>query len=104
LGTNKIAATAKVKWVSASTTPAFRGDMDDVAQNQGPTSRQEKIMKIAIKHLAPWLAVAAIGGAVALAPIASADTDPNTPYGTNPMSPAIFGYHTANSPQVDVPF
>jgi len=61
-------------------------------------------MKTAIKHLAPWLAVAAIGGAIALAPIASADTDPTTPYGTDPMSPAIFGYHTANSPQVDVPF
>jgi hypothetical protein len=61
-------------------------------------------MKTAIKYLAPWLAVAAIGGAIALAPIANADTDPNTPYGTDPMSPAIFGYHTANSPQVDVPF
>jgi hypothetical protein len=104
LGTNKIAASAKVKWVSASTTPAFRGDMIGVAENQGPTSRPEKIMKTAIRHLAPWLAVAAIGGAVALAPIASADTDPSTPYGTGPMSPAIFGYHTANSPQVDVPF
>jgi hypothetical protein len=61
-------------------------------------------MKTAIKHFAPWLAVAAIGGAVALAPIASADTDPSTPYGTDPMSPAIFGYHTADSPQADVPF
>ena len=61
-------------------------------------------MKTAIKYLAPWLAVAAIGGAIALAPIANADTDPNTPYGTDPMSPAIFGYHYANSPQVDVPF
>jgi hypothetical protein len=61
-------------------------------------------MKTAIKYLAPWLAVAAIGGAIALAPMANADTDPNTPYGTDPMSPAIFGYHTANSQQVDVPF
>jgi len=61
-------------------------------------------MKTAFRRLAPWLAVAAIGGAVALAPIASADTDPTTPYGTNPMSPAIFGYHTANGPQMDVPF
>ena len=61
-------------------------------------------MKTAIKYFAPWLAVAAIGGAIALAPIANADTDPNTPYGTDPMSPAIFGSHYANSPQVDVPF
>jgi hypothetical protein len=61
-------------------------------------------MKKAIKYLAPWLAVAAIGGAVALAPIASADTDPTTSYGTDPMSPAIFGYHYANLPQVDAPF
>jgi hypothetical protein len=70
----------------------------------GWVNRSEKTVKAAIKHLAPWLAVAAIGGAVALAPIASADTDPSTPYGTDPMSPAIFGYHTADSPQVDVPF
>jgi hypothetical protein len=104
LGTNGVAVSTKVKWVSASTTPAFRGDMIDVAQNKGRPSRQEKTVKTAIKHLAPWLAVAAIGGAVALAPIASADTDPSTPYGTDPTSPAIFGYHTANSPQVDVPF
>jgi hypothetical protein len=50
------------------------------------------------------LAAAAIGGAVALAPIASADTDPAVPYGTNPTSPAIFGYHTWIGDDVDVPF
>ena len=48
-------------------------------------------MTSTIRHLAPWLAAAAIGGAIALAPIASADTDPAAPYGTNPTSPAIFG-------------
>lgn len=77
----------------------------------------------AIKYVAPWLAAAAIGGAVALAPIASAathptsvaqtttpaapavtDTDPATPYGTDPESPAIFGYHTWLGDDVDVPF
>ena len=61
-------------------------------------------MRTAIKYLALWLAAAAIGGAMALAPIANADTDPTTPYGTDPMSPSLFGYHYANSPQTDVPF
>jgi hypothetical protein len=67
-------------------------------------------MKTTIKYIGPWLAAAAIGGAIALAPIASADTDPAVPYGTNPTSPYIFGYHTSNevaSPtnsELDVPF
>jgi hypothetical protein len=81
-------------------------------------------MKAKIKYLAPWLAAAAIGGATALAPIASAathpapvpstasspssvgsaGTDPSTPYGTNPMSPYIFGYHTSIGDYKDVPF
>lgn len=67
-----------------------------------------------VKFAAPWLVAAAMGAAVALAPIASAathavpapaatvqspqapasDTDPATPFGTDPESPAIFGYHT----------
>ena len=61
-------------------------------------------MKTTIKYAAPWLAAAAIGAAIALAPIASADTDPAVPYGTNPTSPAIFGYHTWIGDHVDVPF
>jgi hypothetical protein len=81
-------------------------------------------MKAKIKYLAPWLAAAAIGGAIALAPIASAathpapvpsapgsrssvgsaGTDPSTPYGTDPMSPDIFGYHTWLGDDKDVPF
>ena len=69
-------------------------------------------MRTAIKYLAPWLAAAAIAGAVALAPIAGAVSnptgpngsdpdptvpfgeDPSVPYGTLPMSPYIYGYHT----------
>ena len=80
----------------------------------------------AIKHVAPWLAAAAIGGAVALAPIASAatppapaattstgaaGTDPLVPFGTDPHSPYVFGYHTSDhdesnttNGQLDVPF
>ncbi len=61
-------------------------------------------MKTSIKYVAPWLAAAAMGAAIALAPIASADTDPAVPYGTNPTSPAIFGYHTWIGDDVDVPF
>jgi hypothetical protein len=82
------------------------------------------IMKTKITYVAPWLAAAAIGGAIALAPIASAathpapapnagtsptdvgrpGTDPSTPYGTDPMSPDIFGYHTWLGDDQDVPF
>jgi hypothetical protein len=82
----------------------------------------------AIKYLAPSLAAAAIGGAIVLAPIASAathvaptpsaatlsaptDTDPLVPYGTDPHSPYVLGYHVSNhdeanttNGQLDVPF
>jgi hypothetical protein len=80
----------------------------------------------AIKYVAPWLAAAAIAGAVALAPIAgaatpsgpttatttdSAGTDPLVPFGTDPHSPYVFGYHTSDhdeanttNGQLDVPF
>jgi hypothetical protein len=68
-------------------------------------------MKATIMHLAPWLAAAAIGGAIALAPIASADTNPAVPYGTNPHSPYVLGFHVSNHDEadqtngaVDVPF
>jgi hypothetical protein len=61
-------------------------------------------MKTTIKYAAPWLAAAAIGAAIALAPTASANTDPATPYGTNPTSPAVFGYHPWLGDDVDVPF
>jgi hypothetical protein len=91
----------------------------------GRPSKQEDIMK-AIKFVAPWLAAAAIGGAVTLAPIASAataptqsaptavgtaGTDPLVPFGTDPHSPYVFGYHVSDhdeanttNGQVDVPF
>jgi len=81
-------------------------------------------MKTTVKYVAPWLAAAAIGGALALAPIASAatpsapppaagsaGTDPLVPYGTDPHSPYVFGYHVSDhdeanttNGQVDVPF
>ena len=87
-------------------------------------------MKTTLKYVAPWLAAAAIGGAVALAPIAgaathpapiasaathpapvsSAGTDPLVPYGTDPHVPSL-GFHESNHDDadttncfVDVPF
>jgi hypothetical protein len=56
------------------------------------------------RYIAPFLAAAAIGATIVFAPIASADTDPATPYGTDPTSPAIFGYHMWLGDDVDVPF
>ena len=82
-------------------------------------------MKTTIKLVAPWLAAAAMGGAIALAPIASAastpaphsgpaaitDTDPLVPYGTDPHAPYVLGYHVSDhdeanttNGQLDVPF
>lgn len=84
-------------------------------------------MKTPIKYLAPWLAAAAVGGTVAFAPIAaaatiatpqsgpatvgSAGTDPIVPFGTDPQSPYVLGYHVSNhdeanttNGQIDVPF
>ena len=87
-------------------------------------------MKTTIKYVAPWFAAVAIGGAIALAPIASAathpapaasaathpapvssaGTDPLVPYGTDPHLPSL-GFHESNHDEanttngfVDVPF
>ena len=82
-------------------------------------------MKTTIKFIAPWLAAAAIGGAIGLAPVAAAatpapspaqpafETGPNplVPYGTNPQSPYVLGFHVSNHDEanttngfVDTPF
>lgn len=53
-------------------------------------------MKSTIKYIAPGLGAAAIGAAIVLAPIASADTNPLLPYGTNPQAPNL-GYYESNS-------
>jgi len=58
-------------------------------------------MKRIIKCVAPWVAATAVGGAIALAPIASADTNPLVPYGPNPTSPYVPGYHVDNQDEVD---
>ena len=53
-------------------------------------------MKTSIKFIAPALGAAAIGATLVLAPIASADTDPLVPYGTDPHSSHVLGYHVSN--------
>ena len=67
-------------------------------------------MKTTIKYIAPWLAAAAIGGAIALAPVASASPGPLAPYGTYPNVPSE-RYHVSNHDEanttngfIDVPF
>jgi hypothetical protein len=94
----------------------------DLVIATGATSTQETIMKNPMKFAATALAAAAIGGAVALAPIAAADTTAHTtttasgasplvPYGTNPDVPYRLGYIDSNhdeanttSNNVDLPF
>jgi hypothetical protein len=86
-------------------------------------------MKTSIKYLTPWLAAFAIGGAVALAPVAGAatytaphtavaapstvgaGTDPLVPYGTDPQVPYLLGYVNSNHDEantsngfLDLPF
>jgi hypothetical protein len=63
------------------------------------------------KYIAPALAAAGIGAAVLLAPIASANTDPLVPFGTDPHSPYVTGYHVSDhdetyttNGQLDNPF
>jgi hypothetical protein len=53
-------------------------------------------MKASIKFIAPALGAAAIGAGIVLAPIASADTNPAVPFGTNPQAPNL-GYYESNS-------
>ena len=53
-------------------------------------------MKTTIKYVAPWLAAAAISGAIALAPIAGADTNPLVPNGSDPHVPYSLGLHVSN--------
>jgi hypothetical protein len=84
-------------------------------------------MKTTIKFIAPWLAAAAIGGAIGLAPVATAATpassptpaqpafetgpDPLVPYGTDPRVPFRLGYINPNhdegnttNGELDLPF
>ncbi|MDT5079415.1 MAG: hypothetical protein QOJ80_4052 [Mycobacterium sp.] len=66
-------------------------------------------MRTTIKYRA-WLVTVSIGAAIALAPIASADTDPQVPYSPDPyvpygpqlpQSPDVFGQHPSNHDETD---
>jgi hypothetical protein len=80
-------------------------------------------MKPTMTYIAPLLAAAAVGAAIGLAPVASADPgqshampyetgpDPLVPYGTNPSVPFRLGYYNPNhdegnttNGQLDQPF
>ncbi|MUL49365.1 hypothetical protein FZI85_00220 [Mycobacterium sp. CBMA293] len=68
-------------------------------------------MKNPLKYIAPALAAAGVAGALMLAPIASADTNPLVPYGTDPHSHYALGVHVSNHDEanqtagsLDVPF
>jgi len=58
-------------------------------------------MKATVKHFVPWLAAAAIGGAIALAPIAYANISPVATYDADSSSPSSPGYHVDNQDDVN---
>ncbi|RUP31297.1 MAG: hypothetical protein EKK51_14710 [Mycolicibacterium sp.] len=58
--------------------------------------------------VAAWIAAAAIGGAIGLAPMAGAQPDPDVPYGGDEFeapgqgpAPGSFGYHESNHDEKD---
>jgi len=58
-------------------------------------------MRIKLNYIAPGLTSTALGGAIALAHVASADTDPLLMYGTNPQVPYVLGFHESNHDEAD---
>ncbi len=58
--------------VSADDSGLLRSNDQGDSQMRRPGNWEESTMKTTIKYFAPWLAAAAIGGAMGLAPIASA--------------------------------
>jgi hypothetical protein len=74
--------------------------------------QKEITMKItAAKRFIPGFAMTIAGAAIALAPIAGADTSPLVPYGTNPQVQTPYGLHTSDQDEVsttngivDLPF
>ena len=45
-----------------------------------------------------WLSIAAVGGALVVAPVAAADTNPTVPSGTDSYSQYQNGEHNSNAP------
>lgn len=56
---------------------------------------------IASKRLIPGLAITLAGAAIALAPIAGADTNPLVPFGTSPQVKTPYGLNTSNHDEVN---
>lgn len=54
--------------------------------------------KNTLKRLTVWLSIAAVGGALVVAPVAAADTDPTVPSGTDTYSQYQNGEHNSNAP------
>jgi hypothetical protein len=61
--------------VSGDDTGLLRRNDWGRSQLRRPANRRNTV-KTTIKYVAPWLAAAAIGGAIALSPVASADPGP----------------------------
>jgi hypothetical protein len=55
----------------------------------------------AAPRIVPALAMGLAGAAIALAPIAGADTNPLVPYGTSPQVKTPVGQQTSNHDEVD---
>jgi hypothetical protein len=72
-------------------TPVCRGAMIGHSQIRRPSKQAGNTMKTMTKYIAPWLAAAAIAGAVGLAPVASANTDPLVPSDADPHVPYVLG-------------
>jgi hypothetical protein len=94
----------RAKWVSAVTTTVLLGGIIEIARYGDPANR-EKPMKTTIKYIAPWLAAAAIGGAIGLAPVASAAPGttpvPQTKVAANPApAPAPTPFESGTDPLV----
>jgi hypothetical protein len=78
--------------VSGGDTGLLGRDDWGIAEYSDPANRKNT-MKTTIKYVAPWLAAAAIGGAIGLAPIASAAP------GSTPVSQAKVVSNSAPSPR-----
>ncbi|WP_285033773.1 hypothetical protein [Mycolicibacterium sp. lyk4-40-TYG-92] len=55
-------------------------------------------MKNPLKRITVWLSIAAVGGALVVAPVAAADTNPTVPYGTDTYSQYHNGEHRSDAP------
>lgn len=55
-------------------------------------------MKNTLKRVTVWLSIAAVGGALIVAPVASADTNPSVHYGTDTYSQYQNGTHNTDAP------